>query len=243
VSAGIFDVGRTNDITLSRLTTGQLKILQDSTHGVALDVATDGTAKLLSRAGADTAIFKTSVAIIPSTQSGVYKMYSVDGFSTLYSKISSAADGVIDFSESAGAKKVALTVPTGTGNTLAVLTAAPAESATKTGNFTAISYTPASTAGTYRVDGVITTTSSTNTGTVQLTVDFVDSQGTTHTADIIPLVDAAGVIATTKTGASKTYSAVSKMISINNAGTAIALKVVITGSVSYTVSGSIEKIQ
>lgn len=119
---------------------------------------------------------------------------------------------------------------------------APAQSATKTGNFTVLSYTPPATAGTYRVGGVITTTSSTNTGTVQFTLDYVDSQGTTHTADIIPLLDAAGTSATTKTGASKEFHAQGWLFTINNSATAIALKVVITGSVSYTVTGSIEQI-
>lgn len=128
------------------------------------------------------------------------------------------------------------------GQGVPVLLSAPAISATKTANFTAISLTPAAVAGQYRVDGVITTTSATNTGTVQFTVDYVDSQGITHTADVIPLVDAAGAIATTKTGASKEYCAVSRFISVNNSATAIVLKVVITGSVSYTVAGSIERV-
>lgn len=120
---------------------------------------------------------------------------------------------------------------------------APAISATKTANFTVLSYTPPATAGVYRVSAVITTTSSTNTGTVQATLDYVDSQGTTHTADVIPLIDAAGVVATTKTGASKEFHTTDWQFTINNAATAIALKVVITGSVSYTVTGSIEQIQ
>lgn len=119
---------------------------------------------------------------------------------------------------------------------------APAISATKTANFTVLSYTPPATAGVYRIDGVITTTSSTNSGTVQFTVDYVDSQGTTHTADVVALQDAAGVIATTKTGASKEFHAVSYYLSINNAATAIVLKVVITGTVSYTVAGSVEQV-
>lgn len=119
---------------------------------------------------------------------------------------------------------------------------APTTSATKTANFTALSYTPPAVSGMYRVTGVITTTSATNTGTVQLTLGYVDSQGTTHTADIIPLVDAGGAISTTKTGASKEFHGISFPITINNAGTAIVLNVVITGTVSYTVTGSVEQI-
>lgn len=120
---------------------------------------------------------------------------------------------------------------------------APAISATKAANFTAYTYTPPAAAGVYRVSGVLTTTSATNTGTVQLTVDYVDSQGTVHTGDIIPLMDAAGSIATTKTGASKEYHGVDYVITINNAATAIVLKAVITGTVAYTVTGAVEQIQ
>lgn len=114
-------------------------------------------------------------------------------------------------------------------------------SSTQTANFTALSYTPPATAGRYVVSAVITTTSATNTGTVQATVDYVDSQGTTHTADVIPLVDAAGALAATKTGASKEFHTLEWKITINNAATAIVIKVVITGAVSYTVSPSIKQ--
>jgi len=114
--------------------------------------------------------------------------------------------------------------------------------ATKTGNFTVLAYTPPATAGRYRISGVITTTSSTNTGTVQFTLDYKDSQGITHTADIIPLVDAAGAIATTKSGASLEFHSIPWEFSINNAATVINLKVVITGTVSYTAAGTIEQI-
>lgn len=114
-------------------------------------------------------------------------------------------------------------------------------SSTQTANFTALSYTPPATAGRYEASAVITTTSATNTGTVQLTLDYVDSQGTVHTADVIPLCDASGSIATTKTGASKEFHSLPWKISINNAATAIVLKVVITGTVSYTISPSIKQ--
>ena len=118
-------------------------------------------------------------------------------------------------------------------------------SATKTANFTAASYTPPATAGRYRVSAVITTTSATNTGTLSVTVDYVDSQGTTHTADLLPILDAGGgwdpngVIGSV---ASKEFHAGPLNITINNAATAIVLKVVITGTVSYTVAPLIEQV-
>lgn len=118
----------------------------------------------------------------------------------------------------------------------------PGVSATKTANFTVFSYTPPATAGRYRVSAVISTTSSTNTGTVQLTLDYKDSNGTGHTADIIPLTDAAGSTATTKSGASKEFHGLVWFFTIDNSATAIALKVVITGTVSYTVSAALEEL-
>lgn len=129
---------------------------------------------------------------------------------------------------------------TGTGQPY--LLQSPAVSATKTANFTVFSYTPAATAATYRVQGIITTTSATNTGTVQLTLDYKDSQGTTHTADVIPLTDAAGNTATTKSGASKEFHSLPWLFTVDSSATAIALKVVITGTVSYTVTGTIERV-
>lgn len=128
------------------------------------------------------------------------------------------------------------------GNGVPSILSAPAISATKTANFTVATFAPAAAAGQYRLDGVITTTSSTNTGTVQFTVDYVDSQGTTHTADIIPLADAAGAIGTTKSGASKEFEMVGRMITVNSSATNIVIKVVITGTVSYTVAATIEKV-
>ncbi len=119
---------------------------------------------------------------------------------------------------------------------------APAISATKTANFTVATYTPPATAGTYRASGVITTTSSTNTGTVQFTLDYKDSQGTTHTADVIPVIDATGTVGATGTGASKEFQALGYSFTIDNSATNIVLKVVVTGTVSYTVVGSIEQL-
>lgn len=116
-------------------------------------------------------------------------------------------------------------------------------SATKTANFTALSYTPPATAGRYRASALITTTSSTNTGTLQCTVDYVDSQGTTHTGDIMPIHGAAGTVAASQTSvASKEFHCGTPEFSINNAATAIVVKVVITGTVSYTVAATVEQI-
>jgi len=117
-----------------------------------------------------------------------------------------------------------------------------ATSATKTANFTVFSYTPAASAQTLRVYGVISTTSATNTGTVQFTLDYKDSNGTTHTADIIPLVDAAGASATTRSGASKEFHMIPWLFTIDATATAVALKVVITGTVSYTVTAALERV-
>lgn len=113
---------------------------------------------------------------------------------------------------------------------------------TQTANATILTYTPPATAGRYRVSAVITTTSATNTGTVQITLDYKDSQGTTHSTDIMALMDAAGVIATTKSGASKEYHALPWEITINNAATAIVVSVAITGTVSYTAAATIEQL-
>lgn len=131
---------------------------------------------------------------------------------------------------------------TTTGTGTSYLLQSPAISATKTANFTVFSYTPTASAAVYQVCGVISTTSATNTGTVQFTLDYKDSNGTTHTADIIPLIDAAGASATTKTGASKEFHTPQWLFTVDNSATAIALKVVITGTVSYTVTGTIERV-
>ena len=116
-------------------------------------------------------------------------------------------------------------------------------SATKTANFTAASYTPPATAGRYIVGAVITATSATNTGTLQVTVDYVNSQGATQTARVLTLIDDAGGTGATRTSAaSKEFHTVPKEITINNSATAIVLKVVITGTVSYTVAPYIEQV-
>lgn len=123
------------------------------------------------------------------------------------------------------------------------LYAQPAISATKTGNFTVLTYTPPATAGVYRVGAAITTTSSTNTGTLQCTLDYTDSQGTAHTADVIPIEGAAGTYGTTATAAaSKEFHCAPTEFTVNNAAAAVTLKVVIVGAVSYTVTGTIEQL-
>lgn len=115
-------------------------------------------------------------------------------------------------------------------------------SATKTANSTILTYTPAAAAGRYRISASITNTSGTNTGTGQLTLDYVDSQGTTHTADILALVKADGTIVQTGTAASKEFHAVAYHFTINNAATNIVLKLVITGSVNITVAYCLERL-
>lgn len=125
---------------------------------------------------------------------------------------------------------------------MGIIVADSGVSATKTANFTSTSFTPPATAGAYRGSWIITTTSGTNTGTVQCTIDYVDSQGTTHTADIIPMASAAGTFGTTGTAASKQFHCGPWPFNINNAGTAIAMKVVITGSVNYTVQTILEQV-
>jgi hypothetical protein len=127
------------------------------------------------------------------------------------------------------------------GNGLPSLRKSPAMSSTQTGAVTVTSLTPPATAGRYRLCGVITTTSSTNTGTVGFTVDYKDSQGTTHTGDVLTVNDG-GTIGATGTGASQEFRMLCETISIDTSATAIALKTVVTGTVSYTVAGSIEHV-
>lgn len=108
---------------------------------------------------------------------------------------------------------------------------------------TIASYTPPATAGRYRVQGGFSTDSNTNNGTAKLTVDYVDAQGTTHTADIISMEDAAGAkAATTTVAASKEYHGGPWIITINNSATAIVLKMVTTATISGIAWGSIEQI-
>lgn len=132
------------------------------------------------------------------------------------------------------------------GTGLPIITGESGVSATKTADFTALSYTPPATAGRYRVEQVITTTSGTNTGSFQCTVDYVDSRGTTHTADLMPMVNQTGLWATALpvvAGASKEWHCGPTYITINNSATAIVLKVdVTTGTVNYTVAASVEQL-
>jgi hypothetical protein len=77
---------------------------------------------------------------------------------------------------------------------------------------------------------------------VQTTLDYTDSQGTVHTGDIIFLCGANAACAATQTGASKEWHSQPFLFTVNNAGTAINVKVVITGTVAYTVSATIERL-
>ncbi len=108
-------------------------------------------------------------------------------------------------------------------------------SATKTADFTALTYTPPSAVGRYLVGATITTDANTNTGTIALTVDYVDSAGTTHTADIIPLTKADGTVVTSATAASKEFTGI-RCLSVNNAGSNIVIKADATNTVSYTIA-------
>lgn len=115
---------------------------------------------------------------------------------------------------------------------------------TQTGAVTVASYTPPSTAGRYLVSVVITCTSSTNTGTVGVTLDYRDSQGTTQTGIAIPIHTqaATAIAATTTMAASKEFHTIPWLITINNAGVAIVVKTVVTGTVSYTAAAIIEQV-
>jgi hypothetical protein len=114
---------------------------------------------------------------------------------------------------------------------------------TQTGNVTVVSYTPPATAGRYRLNMVITSTSGTNTGTVQAACSYVNSQGTTLTNNVIPIISTgATAFAATGTGASKEHRMATVEISINNSATAITLQVITTGTVNYTAAGCIEQL-
>lgn len=97
------------------------------------------------------------------------------------------------------------------------------------------SLTPAAVSGRYMVMGCFTTDSNTNNGTVKFTVDYVDSQGTTHTADILQASDATGAMdadGVITVAASKEYFFGPRMISIDASATAIAIKAVTTATIS-----------
>lgn len=118
-------------------------------------------------------------------------------------------------------------------------------SATKTASFAAAAtLTPPATAGRYRVGAVITTTSATNTGTLQVTVDYRDAEGNTQT-DILPIYGTAGTApgASITSAASKNFHTIPTEITINNAATAINVNVVVvSGTVSYKVAAYIEQL-
>jgi len=96
-----------------------------------------------------------------------------------------------------------------------------------------ISITPTA-ASRYRVGGCLTATSGTNTGTIGFAINYVDSQGTTHTQDIMPLIKADGTIVTTGTAASKDWKAIEFEITVDGSANAISIDTLVTGSVNYT---------
>lgn len=113
---------------------------------------------------------------------------------------------------------------------------------TQTANATILTFSPLGSVGQYVCSETITTTSATNTGTVQATIDYVDSQGTTHTGDIMFLYGANAAPAATQTGASKEWRSLPWRLTVNSSNTNIVLKVVVTGSVSYTASAHCEQL-
>ena len=113
----------------------------------------------------------------------------------------------------------------------------------QTASSTIFTYTPPATAGRYRLSATITATTGTNTGSYQVTVDYRNSQGAVQTGRVLGLMDDAGGIAATRPAAvSKEYSAVAKTFTINDAATPIVVKVVNTGSVSYTAAATLEQL-
>lgn len=214
--------------TLTITARGGLKYDAYTTSGLGTVVVTDDTAVTCGALG----VPGTQAACIKSAIQADAKRYflkdtggaqsSLAGKFTTYNNITTAGTG------------------------LPIITGESGVSATKTADFTALSYTPPATAGRYRVEQVITTTSGTNTGSFQCTVDYVDSQGTTHTADLMPMVNQTGLWATALpvvAGASKEWHCGPTYITINNSATAIVLKVdVTTGTVNYTVAASVEQL-
>lgn len=95
--------------------------------------------------------------------------------------------------------------------------------------------TPAAAIGRYMVMACFTTDSNTNNGTVKITVDYVDSQGTTHTADILPASDATGAMdadGVITVAASKEYFFGPRMISTDASAGHIIVKAVTTATIS-----------
>lgn len=116
-------------------------------------------------------------------------------------------------------------------------------SATLTATTTPIgSYTPPATAGRYKIGGALTFTSGTNTGTANIRVSYVDSQGTTHTSDVLPLTGALGTIVQSGTGSSKEFAVVEREITIDNSATAIVFDTVVSGTVAFTITTYVKQV-
>lgn len=114
------------------------------------------------------------------------------------------------------------------------------QSTTKTGNHTVLT-APTSGVARYLVTAVITTTSSTNNSTFQVTIDYVDSQGVTHTGDVVPLAvsGAVPVVTALALAANKTAYAITA-ISVDASNTNIVIKVVVVGvNASFTDTASV----
>lgn len=116
-------------------------------------------------------------------------------------------------------------------------------SATKTATFTITTFTPSSFVGRYLVYAVLTTTSAAQGGTLQCTIDHTNSQGTAS-VDIMPIKDSTGTIGATipTVASSKEYPCLPTEITVNNAGAAIVVKAVATGTVAYTASATIQQL-
>lgn len=113
----------------------------------------------------------------------------------------------------------------------------------QTGNATIFTFVPQASVGSIlAVYGAITTTSGTNTGTVQFTLDYHDNNGNVHTGDIIPLIDASGVLAATKTGASLEFHSTPWLFTTDGSASNVVLKVVTTGTVHYFATAYLARI-
>jgi len=105
-----------------------------------------------------------------------------------------------------------------------------------------ISFTPTKVTGRYIIGGNMVLNSGTNTGTVQFTINYVDSAGTTHTQDVLSLQKADGTIVQTGTAASTDWKVCQTTIQIDNSGTAISVDILVTGSVHFLASAYLMQI-
>ena len=105
-----------------------------------------------------------------------------------------------------------------------------------------LSFTPPTKAGRYKICGVITLTSGTNTGTVGFGLNYTDSQGQAHSQDPLPLAKADGTIVQTGTAANTEWKGLEVEFSIDASGTAISVDTLVTGSVHYTASAYLKQV-